>query len=88
MYRTWHCGADVAYPRLSDWTCLQWALHCLIFGIRHSDFLEVGTRIEIHNNSLRGEGKIESFCLDIGRIMGVFHFSIVLIGTLGVYISM
>jgi len=21
---------DVAYPRLSDWTCLQWALHSLI----------------------------------------------------------
>jgi len=22
-----HCGVDVAYPRLSDWTRLQWALH-------------------------------------------------------------
>jgi len=23
----WHCGVDVVYPRLSDWSCLQWALH-------------------------------------------------------------
>jgi len=23
----WHCGVDVAYPRLSDWTRLHWALH-------------------------------------------------------------
>ena len=23
----WHCGVDVWYPRLSDWTRLQWALH-------------------------------------------------------------
>jgi len=22
----WHCSVDVAYPRLSDWTRLQWAL--------------------------------------------------------------
>jgi len=22
----WHCGVDVAYPRLSNWTRLQWAL--------------------------------------------------------------
>jgi len=25
--RMWHCGVDVVYPRLSDWTCLQWTLH-------------------------------------------------------------
>jgi len=24
--RMWHCGMNVAYPRLSDWTLL-WALH-------------------------------------------------------------
>jgi len=23
----WHCGVDVAYMWLSDWICLQWALH-------------------------------------------------------------
>jgi len=23
----WHCGVDVMYPRLSDWTRLQWSLH-------------------------------------------------------------
>jgi len=22
----WHCIVDVSYPRLSDWTRLQWAL--------------------------------------------------------------
>jgi len=22
VYRMWHCGVDVAYLRLSDWTCL------------------------------------------------------------------
>jgi len=66
----WHCGVDVAYPQLSDWTRVQWALHSLIFCIQHSDFLEVGTKIEIHNNGLPGKGKIESFCLDIGRVLG------------------
>jgi len=23
----WDCVVDVSYPRLSDWTRLQWALH-------------------------------------------------------------
>ena len=23
----WHCGVDVSYRQLSDWTCVQWALH-------------------------------------------------------------
>ena len=23
----WHYGVDVTYPRLTDWTCLQWAFH-------------------------------------------------------------
>ena len=26
-HSTWHCGVDVAYRWLSDWTRLQWALH-------------------------------------------------------------
>jgi len=23
----WYHGMDVVYPRLSNWTCLQWTLH-------------------------------------------------------------
>jgi len=58
------------------------------FGIWHSDFLEVGTKIDKHNNGLLDEGKIERFCLDIGRIIGNFHLSIVVpMGTLGVNVS-
>ena len=49
----------------------------------HSNFLEVGTKIEICNNCLLGEGKIESFYLDIDS----FHFSIVPVGTLGDNVS-
>jgi len=45
--------------------------------------LEIGTKIEIYNNALLGEGEIYSFCLDIGRITGSFHFSIVSMETLG-----
>jgi len=30
----------------------------LIFVVRHSDLLEVGTKIEIHNNGLLSEGEI------------------------------
>jgi len=72
-----HCGLDVAYVRPSDWNCLQWALHSLIFGVQHSDFLEVGTKIDIHNNGMLDKGKTEHFYLNIGRIIGNFHFSIV-----------
>jgi len=36
--------------------------------------LEVGRNIETHNNSLLGECKVESFYLDVGRIIGNFHF--------------
>jgi len=36
--------------------------------------LEVGTKIDIHNNGLLGESKIERFYLDVDRIMGNFHF--------------
>ena len=48
----------------------------------------VGTNIacNIHNNGLPGKGEIQSFCLDLGRITGNLHFSIVSTGTLGVYI--
>jgi len=49
--------------------------------------LEVGTKIEIHNNGLLGEGKIKRFYLDVGRIIGDFHFSIVPMGTSGVKVS-
>jgi len=40
----------------------------------------VGTKIEIHNNGLLGEDKIESFYPDIDRIKRNFHFSIVPVG--------
>ena len=33
----------------------------LIFGVRHSDVLEVGTKIEMHNDGLLGEGETERF---------------------------
>jgi len=49
--------------------------------------LEVGIKIDIRNNGLLGEGKIERFYLDVGRIIGNFHFSIVPLGTLSVNIS-
>ena len=49
--------------------------------------MEVKTKIEIHNNGLPGEGEIQSFRLDVARIIGSFHFSIVPAGTLGVNIS-
>jgi len=65
----------VAYPWLSDFTRLQWALHSLIFEIWHSDFLDIGRKIEIHNNGLLGEGKTGSFYLDIGRIIDNFHYA-------------
>jgi len=45
--------------------------------------LEVGTKIDINNNGLLGEGKIERFYLYVGRIVGNFQFSIVPLGTLG-----
>jgi len=41
----------------------------------------------IHNNGLLGEGKIDDFYLDISRIIGNFHFSIVPVGTLEVNVS-
>ena len=37
----------------------------------------------MHNNGLPGEGEIQSFSLDVGRIIGNFHFYIALVGTLG-----
>jgi len=51
----------------------------------HSNNNHVCIHIEIHNNGLQAKVKF-SFCLDIGRITGNFHFSIVPMGTLGVYI--
>ena len=39
--------------------------------------------MEINNNGLLSEGEIQSSCLDVGRIIGNFHFSIVPMGTLG-----
>jgi len=55
----------------------------LILGIWHSNFLEVRTMIDIHNNDLLGESKIQHFYLDISRIIGNFHFSIVPVGNFG-----
>jgi len=46
----------------------------------------VGTNIEIHNNGLPGDGERQSLCVDAGRVTGNFHFSIVSMETLGVYI--
>jgi len=59
--------------------CNSHSWHSLIglFGVWHSDFLEIGTKIDIHNNGLLGEGKIKRFCLDVGRIIDNFHFFIV-----------
>jgi len=37
----------------------------LIFGIRHSNVLEVRTKIAIYNKGLLGKGKIECFYLDV-----------------------
>ena len=44
-------------------------------------------RGEIHINGLLGERKIEGFYLDVGRIVGNFHFFIVPMGTYEVNIS-
>ena len=76
----WHCGVDVEYPQLSDWIRLQWALRSLIFGVQHSYFLDIGKKIKIHNNGLRGEGKADCLYLDIGRIIGNFHLFILPVG--------
>jgi len=40
---------------------------------------------EIHNKGLLvlDEGKIERFYLDVGKIIGDFHFSVIPMGTLG-----
>jgi len=62
-------------------------LHSLIFGVWHSNFSEVETKIEIHNNGLLDEGNIGRFYLDVGINIGNFHFSIIPVGTLGVNIS-
>jgi len=56
--------------------------YTLIFGIQHSNVLEVGTKIP--GKGLLGEGKIEHFSLDLGRIIGNF---IVPMGTLGINVS-
>jgi len=37
--RMWHCAVDVAYPRLSDWTRLQWALHRLVAHAADETFI-------------------------------------------------
>jgi len=58
-----------------------------IFGVRHNDFLEIGRQMEMCNNGLAGEGEISGFCLDVGRIIGNFHFSIVTTENLVVSIS-
>ena len=42
--------------------------------------------MDIHNNGLLGEGKIERVYLDAGRNIDNFHLSIVPMGTLGVNI--
>jgi len=49
--------------------------------------MEVGTKIDIRNNGLLCDGKIECFYLDVGIIIGNFHFLIVPLGTLVVNIS-
>jgi len=43
--------------------------------------------MDIHNNDVLGKGKIERFYLDISRIIGNFHFSIIPMGTLGIIIT-
>ena len=48
----------------------------VIFGVWHSNFLEVNTKIEIHNNGLSE-----------GKIISNFHCSIVPMGTFEVNIA-
>jgi len=71
----------VGVPKMYNPTLLAKNNRLVLLGVQHSDVLEVGTNIEIHNNDLPGEGEI--FCLDVGRIIGNCHFSIALMGTLG-----
>ena len=52
---------------------------------QNNALLEVGTKIDIHNNGVLGESKIERFYLDVGRIVGNFQFCIVSMGTLGIF---
>jgi len=61
----------------------QLAHQYLAFGVVISWKLER----EVHDNGLLGKGKMYSFYLDVGRIIGNFHFSVVPVGTLGVNIS-
>jgi len=42
--------------------------------------------VEIDNKGMLGKGKTERFFLDVGRIIGNFHFSIIPLGTSGVNI--
>jgi len=59
----------------------------LIFCICHSAVLEVGTKIEILNKDLLGEGKSERFYMDVGRIIGNFHFSNVPVMEMQIFFS-
>jgi len=43
----WYCGVDVAYRRLSDRTCLQWALHTQ----RESPFPTVRVATRLFDNN-------------------------------------
>jgi len=43
--------------------------------------------IKMHNNGLPGKGEIESFSLDVSRIIGNCNFYIALMGTLVVNIA-
>jgi len=70
-----------------QYLALQYPESCKTVGCVHSDILEVGIKIQIRNKGLLGEGKIVHFYLYLGRIIGNFHSSIVLMGILGINIS-
>ena len=58
-------GVNLGHPIVTNVTIDR----CLLF-----------CTFERHNKGLLGEGKIKCFYLDIGRIIGNFHFSIIPIG--------
>ena len=76
------CGADVVYWQLSDLTRLMGIAQIVAHAAAESILCHEGWRRGSFQISL---GRIcGSSCLDIGRIIGSFHFCIVPMGTLGV----
>jgi len=64
------CGVDVAYWSLSDSTHLQWVLHRQEHIICHK-------ALQCGSSQMSLGMTCESFCLDVGRIIGNFRFCII-----------